>query len=100
MRLELISTKLPIVKDLIEILIHTSIDELERYADGSRTIPIHKNDQYLAHPRSCGMMTERELLGIRCCGPFRNYLIYYHVGGSGDGPLKVFALPKPPVRKL
>jgi hypothetical protein len=36
-RLELISTKLPIVKDLFfEIVIHASIDELEQYEDGSR----------------------------------------------------------------
>ncbi len=48
MRLEFISTKWPIVKDLIEILIHTSIDKLERYEDGSRTIPIHKKDQVWA----------------------------------------------------
>ena len=34
-RSELISTKLPIVKDLIEICIHASIDELEQYEDGS-----------------------------------------------------------------
>ena len=34
--LDLISTKLPIVKDLIEINIHASTDELEQYEDGSR----------------------------------------------------------------
>ena len=35
-RLDLISTKLPIVKELIEIFIHASTDELEQYEDGSR----------------------------------------------------------------
>jgi hypothetical protein len=31
-----ISTKLPIVKDLIEIVIHVYTDEPEQYKDGSR----------------------------------------------------------------
>ena len=31
-------------------------------------------------------------------GLFGNYLIYYSVGGSGEGPLKVFEHQKPPVR--
>jgi hypothetical protein len=34
----LISTKLPIVKDLIEIVIHASTDELEQYEGGSRLV--------------------------------------------------------------
>ena len=37
-RLDLISTKLPIVKDLIEIVIHASTDNLEQYEDGSRWV--------------------------------------------------------------
>ena len=36
--------------------------------------------------------------GIRYRGLFGNYLLYYRVGGSGEGPLKVLALLKPPVR--
>jgi hypothetical protein len=36
---------LPIVKDLIETFTHTSIDELERYEGGSRTILILKKDE-------------------------------------------------------
>jgi hypothetical protein len=35
-RLKVIPTKLPVMMDLIEIFTHTSIDELERYEDGSR----------------------------------------------------------------
>jgi len=36
--------------------------------------------------------------GIRYRGRFGNYIIYYRVGGSGEGPLNFFALLKPPVR--
>jgi hypothetical protein len=42
---DLISTKLPIVNDLSEIFIHTSIDELEQREDGStHRTPIHEKD--------------------------------------------------------
>ncbi len=36
--------------------------------------------------------------GIRYRGLVGNCLIYYRVGGSGEGPLNFFALLKPPVR--
>ena len=32
------STKLPVVKDLIEIVVHASTDDLEQYEDGSREV--------------------------------------------------------------
>ena len=35
-RVGLTSTKLPIVKDLIEIVVYSSTDELEQHEDGSR----------------------------------------------------------------
>ena len=46
-----------------------------------------------------GGVAKSEVLGIRYRGLFGNYLIYYRVGGSGEGPLNFFAHTKPPIRK-